>query len=245
MQSVSAISAAKGQPQIRPWHVLTISLIVLFGMILLWLVLAYGELPHLWSKHEHKKIGRREEIISYTSQDIPADPINLRLVASSKSIDCAFRRAGWSLADPLSVRSGAGIVGSVLLRRSYPQAPVSSLYFQDRLQDLAYEKDEGRSAHRRHHVRLWQIGPNQWVGAATYDRGVGLALFTLQVTHHIGPNVDAERDAVGGLLERSGAHYLGSQSSRIGRGKWRRNGGGDRYITDGEIKAYALSGPAC
>lgn len=229
----------------RPWHRLALGFLALCGLLILWLALAYGELPHLWSKHEHKKIGRTEEIVSYTSEDIPADPINLRLLGDRASIRCAFSRGGWSLADPLSARSAMGIVSSVILLRSYPAAPVSSLYFQDRLQDLAYEKDEGRTAHRRHHVRLWQVAPNEWFGAATYDRGVGLALFTLQVTHHIGPNVDIERDTLGEMLERSGAHYLGRGWSRIPPGRWRRNGGGDRYVTDGQIKTYALSARSC
>ncbi len=227
--------------KLRPWHWLSLGVLALFGFVLLWIVLAYGELPHLWSKHEHKKIRRNEAIISYTSQDIPADPINLRLIGDSKSVKCAFSRGGWSLADPLVARSALGIVASVLLQRSYPEAPVSSLYFQERLQDLAYEKDEGRTAHRRHHVRFWKVAPDQWMGAATYDRGVGLALFTLQVTHHIGPNVDSERDAVGAMLEKSGAHFIGSTPSRIPPNRRQRNGGGDPYFTDGMIKTYALA----
>ncbi|HEX3423123.1 MAG TPA: LssY C-terminal domain-containing protein [Sphingomicrobium sp.] len=230
---------------LRGWHWLVIGVLVFFALVLLWLTLAYGELPHLWSKHEHKKVGRAEEIVSYTSEDIPADPINLRLVGDARSVRCAFRRSGWSLADRLSARSAFGIAGSVVLFRAYPAAPVSSLYFEDRLQDLAYEKDEGRTAHRRHHVRLWQVAPNQWLAAASYDRGVGFALFTLQVTHHIGPNVDAERDSLAATLQQSGAHYLGSQPSRIPPRQWHRNGGGDRYFTDGLIKTYALTSRSC
>ena len=229
--------------KLRPWHWLTLSFLALLFLIFLWLVLAYGELPHLWSKHEHRKLRRNDEIISYTSQDIPADPINLRLIGDSRAVRCAFARGGWSLADPLSARSALGIVGSVVLQRSYPEAPVSSLYFEERLQDLAFEKDEGRTAHRRHHVRLWQVGPNQWIGAATYDRGVGLALFTLQVTHHIGPDVDAERDSLGAMLQVSGAHFQGSSPSRIPSNRRQRNGGGDFYMTDGMIKTYIL--PPC
>lgn len=227
--------------KLRPWHWLVISLLTLLGLVLVWLILAYGELPHLWSKHEHKKIRQGEAIVSYTSQDIPADPINLRLIGDSKEIKCAFTRGGWSLADPLSGRSAVGIVGSVVLHRSYPEAPVSSLYLQDRLQDLAFEMDEGRTAHRRHHVRLWQVAPSQWLGAASYDRGVGLALFTLQVTHKIGPNVDAERDSLAAMLQRQGAHFEGTQPSRVPPGRRQRNGGGDPYYTDGLIKVYALS----
>jgi hypothetical protein len=219
--------------RLRLWHWLTLTFLGLLGLIVLWLVLAYGELPHAWSKHEHKKLRRNEEIISYTSQGIPADPINLRLIGDPRQVKCAFDRGRWSLADRLSARSAAGIVASVILQRSYPQAPVSSLYFQERLQDLAYEKDEGRTAHRRHHVRLWQVGPGQWLGAATYDRGVGLALFTLQVTHHIGANVDAERDNLGATLQSGGARSVGSTPSRIEPRVRHRNGGGDPYSPTG------------
>jgi hypothetical protein len=229
--------------KLRPWHWLTLCFFAVVGLLLLWLVLAYGELPHLWSKHEHKKVHRNEAVISYTSQDIPADPINLRLIGRSSSVRCAFARSGWSLADPLSARSALGIVGSVVLQRSYPEAPVSSLYFQDRLQDLAFEKGEGRTAHRRHHVRLWQLGPAEWIGAATYDRGVGLSLFTLQVTHHIGSDVDAERDSVAATLQKSGARFTASAPSKIQPSVRHRNGGGDLYITDGMIKTFAL--PPC
>ena len=231
--------------KLRLWHWLTIAVAAFFVILILWLVLAYGELPHLWSKHEHKRIRHNEPIVSYTSQDIPADPINLHLIGDAKSLECAFRHGGWSRADPLSARSASGIVGSVVLLRSYPEAPVSSLYFRDRLQDLAYEKDDGRTAHRRHHVRLWQIAPGHWAGAATYDRGVGFSLFTLQITHHIGRNIDAERDSLGAMLERGGAHLRGTMASRIPPHQWQRNGGGDRYMTDGRIKTFILPPGSC
>src|ERR1700741_1211399 len=99
--------------RLRLWHWLVLSFLALAGLVLLWLGLAYGELPRLWSKHEHKKIGQREEIVSFTSEGIPADPINLRLLGDSASIKCAFRRDGWSLADPLAPRSALGIVASL------------------------------------------------------------------------------------------------------------------------------------
>jgi hypothetical protein len=72
------------------------------------------------------------------------------------------------------------------------------------------------------------------------DRGVGLSLFTLQITHHIGPNVDNERDMVGALLNASGGRAEGEMSSRITSGQWHRNGGGDKYRTDGAISIVDL-----
>ena len=90
-----------------------------------------------------------------------------------------------------------------------------------------------------------KVSLNEWLRAATFDRGVGIALFTLQVTHHIGPKVDDERDAVGTVLEQGGAHYLGNQSAHIQPDHWHRNGAGDRYVTDGQIKAFALTSGTC
>lgn len=228
--------------RLRPWHVMSLGGL-LVALALSWIALAYGGLPRLWSRHEHRLIGARDAIISYTAQDIPGDPVNLRLIGARAAIDCAFRRAGWSQADPVSLRSGLGIAASVLLARPYPQAPVSPLYVADRQQDVAYEKDAGKSADRRHHVRFWRIGPRDWLAAATFDRGVGLSLFTLQITHHIGPDVDGERDAAGEALRASGARFVTNLPSRLTPG-WHRNGGGDRYHTDGMMRVYRL-GPAC
>lgn len=226
------------------WSWATIAAIALLGLPALWFTLAYGGLPRLWSHHEHKLIGKRAEIVSYTAQDIPGDPINLELNGERRAIECAFRRGGWSLADPVNLRSGLGIAASVLLGRPYPAAPVSPLYFADRTQDFAFQRDEGRSADKRHHIRFWRIGPNHWAAAATFDRGVGLSLFTLQITHHIGPKVDDERDAAGALLRASGAELADARQSRITPG-WHRNGGGDKYLTDGMIHVYRLSGGGC
>lgn len=229
--------------KLRPWHWFVVALASVLALLLLWFGIAYGGLPRLWSHHEHKRIGRRDEIISYTAQDIPADPINLRLTGDARQIGCAFARAGWTRADDVSVRSAIKIAASVVLGRTYLAAPVSSLYVHDRVQDLAFQRDEGRSADRRHHVRLWQVGPDDWLAAATYDRGVGLSLFTLQITHYIGKDVDADRDLVTRTLERQGARVLGTEPSRIPADRWHRNGGGNRYRTNGLIRRLAL--PPC
>lgn len=230
--------------RLRPWHWCVVALASLTILLLLWFGLAYGGLPRLWSRHEHKKIGHRDAITSYTAQDIPADPINLRIRGSAAQLRCTFAHAGWAGADAVSVQSGLKIAASVVLSRAYPQAPVSSLYFHDRVQSLAFQVDEGKSADRRHHVRFWQIAPDDWAGAASYDRGVGLSLFTLQITHYIGHDVDGERDRIGQIVQAAGGQAIGTMPSRIVPGKWQRNGGGNRYRTDGLIREYRL-GQAC
>jgi hypothetical protein len=98
------------------------------------------------------------------------------------------------------LRLQSRIVGSVVLDRPYHDAPLSPLYHQGKKEQLAFEKPEVKSADRRHHVRFWQVldkgtdGPPVWLGLLTFDRGVGLSHDTAQVTHHIAPDIDAERD---------------------------------------------------
>jgi LssY C-terminus len=106
---------------------------------------------------------------------------------------------------------------------------------------LAFEKPDGKSADRRHHVRLWQVlekgtdGRPVWLGSITFDRGVGLSHDTGQVTHHIGPNIDAERVLLMHDLRAAGMVEAFFQISGVGPTLFGRNGEGDPYYTDGEI----------
>ena len=207
----------------------------------LWFALAYAGLPRIWSHHEHKRGKPAGDTVAYTAQDIPGDPINLEIDGPQSAIECRLKRGGWIKADAVTFGAGLRIGTSVLLHQAYPNAPVSPLYLHDRMQDMAFELDEGKSARRRHHVRFWNVSPNHWLGSATFDRGVGLSLFTLQITHHIGPDVDLERDAVAKLVATNGTVNLKAQRDIVST-KARRNGGGDRYWTDGKIAGISTGG---
>jgi hypothetical protein len=123
---------------------------------------------------------------------------------------CAMHAAGWYPADRITLKSSIEIVGSVLLDRPYKDAPVSNLYYLGRREDLAYEKPIGTSADQRNHVRYWKVlesGAEKrpvWLGAATEDRGVGVSKYTAAVTHHISPDLDAERARLAADLENAG-----------------------------------------
>ena len=125
--------------------------------------------------------------------------MNVGLIGDISDVVCAMHAAGWYPADPITLKSSIEIVGSVLLDRPYKDAPVSNLYYLGRREDLAYEKPIGASADRRNHVRYWKVldqGEEKrpvWLGAATEDRGVGVSKYTAAVTHHISPDLDAER----------------------------------------------------
>lgn len=215
-------------------------------MLLVYLMLAYLTLPALWRHHEHEPGLASLPMVTRTASGIPGDALNVGLVGSQEDVLRAMHEAGWFPADPITLRTSIKIVGSVLLDRPYRDAPVSSLYYEGRKEQLAFEKPAGRSADRRHHVRLWQVlasgedGRPVWLGSATFDRGVGLSHDTGQVTHHIAPDIDAERDLLMHDLGEAGLVRNFFQISGIGPTLFGRNGEGDPYYTDGEIDVATL-----
>ncbi len=209
-------------------------------------ILAYLVLPRAWGHYEHQKGLAGLTMLTRTAQDIPGDPINVGLVGSREDVLCGMHAAAWDPADPITFRSSLEIVGSVVLDRPYRGAPVSSLFYDGRREDLAFEKLVGRSADRRQHVRFWEVlkqGEESrpvWLGSATFDRDVGLSRYTGQVTHHIAPNIDAERDHLTGDLKAAKVVEAIYQVTGIGPTLNGRNGGGDPYFTDGEVEISRL-----
>ena len=85
-------------------------------------------------------------MVTRTAQGIPGDPINVGLVGAKADVLCAMHAAAWYPADPITFRSSVEIIGSVVLDRPYRDAPVSSLFYDGRREDLAFEKPDGASA---------------------------------------------------------------------------------------------------
>jgi hypothetical protein len=153
-------------------------------------------------------------------------------------------RAGWTRADDLSMSSGMRILTSTLRRRSYNEAPVSPLNLFDRQQDFAYQQEVAGSPSKRHHVRFWRCPEGwmlpggyavDWLAAGTYDKSVGLSLFTLQVTHKIEENTDIERDYIVQTVSAATPEVDVDVIENFSTGYHSRNGGGDLIITDGNL----------
>src|SRR5262249_52808046 len=164
----------------------------------LYLVFAYLVLPAFWRHYEHLPAMATMPTGPRAPTGLPGDPLNVALVGTEAEVVRAFAAAGWHPADAITLRSSVGIAESVVFARPDPDAPVSPLLLFDRRQDLAFERDVGRSARERNHVRLWRTDLRAhgdravWIGAATFDRGVGLSHTTGQITHHIAPDIDVE-----------------------------------------------------
>lgn len=221
--------------------------IALVGVLVAYLMLAYIVLPALWTHHEHEPGLAFLPMVTRTAEGIPGDAINVGLVGRKEEVLRIMHEAGWFSADPITFRTSIEIVGSVILGRPYRNAPVSPLYYEGRKEQFSFEKPDGGSADRRHHVRFWQVlengtdGRPVWLGSITFDRGVGLSHDTGQVTHHIAPNIDAERDLLMQDLQEAGMVQSFFHVSGRGPTLFSRNGEGDPYYTDGEIYIASLS----
>jgi hypothetical protein len=217
-----------------------------------WLVLTYLMLPRI-----HRVltfvyvpgyfIGRTR-----TSDGLLGDPVNLALRGSEADVHAAMTAAGWTRADDLTLRTGLRIVSTTLRRRSYAAAPVSPLHLFDRQQDFAYQQEVAGSPSRRHHVRFWRCPEGwflpggaavDWLAAGTYDRSVGLSLFTLQVTHKIAPDTDVERDFIVTSITDAVPGVRVEVIRHFSSGFHARNGGGDRIETDGDLPVVEV-GPS-
>ncbi|WP_426609324.1 LssY C-terminal domain-containing protein [Bradyrhizobium sp. McL0616] len=221
-------------------------LLIVAAVPIVYLVVGYVVLPALWAHREHEPGLASLPMVTRTGAGIPGDALNVGLVGNNEDVLRAMHAANWIPADPITLRSSIEIVGSVLLDRPYHDAPVSPLYYDGKKEQLAFEKPDGTSADRRHHVRLWLVlekgtdGRPVWLGSITFDRGVGLSHDTGQITHHIAPNIDAERDLLMRDLREAGMVQAFFQISGIGPTLFGRNGEGDRYYTDGEIDVARL-----
>ena len=234
------------------WVVVAIGIdswFVLGSVVLFWFLLAYVGLPRV--QEVLTRIYLPDYFIgrSITAIGVLGDPINLALDGTEADIHSAMTRAGWVRADELTVRSSWRIVVSSALRRPYPSAPVSSLFLFDQCQAFAYQQEVNGNASQRHHVRFWQVPEGwllpggfrvSWLASATYDKAVGLSLFTLQPTHRVDADIDIERDyviatvryAVPGVRLRRIKDYSSAFTTR--------NGGGDVVRTDGNLPVLDL-----
>lgn len=216
----------------------------------LYLLVSYLTIPLLWREAEgHPALAQLPQI-ARTKDNIPGDPLNIALVGPESTISRSMLAAGWHPADPLTLKSCLRIAADTILREQYTDAPVSNLYVWGHKQDLAFEQPVGHDPRRRHHVRFWrsaeldQDGFPLWIGGATFDEKVGLSHTTGQITHHISPEVDVERDKI--LADLKQADVIGDLRwiADFHTQKSGRNGGGDRWETDGRLPVVHLKSSA-
>ena len=216
-----------------------------------WAITAYLVLPRLHKMLSDLYVPDYFFGRTRTADGLLGDPVNLGVDGGGEQLDTAMRRAGWHRADEITLRSTWGIIASTLTRKSYPTAPVSPLMLFGRRHDVAYQQEVAGNPKQRHHVRFWHCPPGwllpggaktDWLGAGTYDTDVGFSLFTLQITHRIDENTDEERDFVVASVREASPDITTRVLRDFTTGYHARNGGGDRFITDGHLPVLDVSG---
>lgn len=192
---------------------------VAIALFITYVVMAYLIIPTLFRLIRFFYTPKHLPLYCVTPDGFASDPVNIGLVGTRRQVILAMEAGGWFLADSKTPLAILRQVTSTLLRRSYPNAPVSNLYLFGRVQDLAFEKEIKDSLGHRHHVRFWAAdtaltgehaghvqfwkrfhrpNPNKpniqfWVGAASKDVGIAPIRHNAQVTHMIDPNTNRER----------------------------------------------------
>jgi len=213
--------------------------------------MSYLVMPMIWKEYfvHHAALDEAPHI-TRTADGHPGDALNIALVGTESDVVRAMTAAGWFPADPITLASSVRIVVDSVLSRPDVEAPVSALFLFGRKQDLAFEQPVGDNPRQRHHVRFWRsdrVDEDRpvWIGAATFDESVGVSHTTGEVTHHTGPDIDAERDRIVSELQAAGWGQRVRWRDDFQEPREGRNGGGDPWHTDGRLAAVFLaSNPA-
>jgi hypothetical protein len=174
------------------------------------------------------------------------DMVNFVLVGSQQQVQSALDAASWHVADTDDKKAVLEAVMETYEKKDYLSMPMSTLYLFNRSQDFGYEQAEPIAmVASRHHFRLWKApftwnGQTVWAGAGTHDIGFAKDKRNGNVTHKIDPNVDGERDNIGGSLQKASkakslSYYLPPNPVQDAK-----NATGDGYHSDGRILVIVL-----
>jgi hypothetical protein len=212
-----------------------------------YLLASYVVMPAVKKPHHKIAVSQDFPKTAFKKNGIPGDPLNIGFVGSDKDIVVCMEKAGWHQAAKLTLFHFAREVGAIVVDCCYNHAPVSGLYLFGRRQDIAFEKFAARSPKERHHVRFWKTdivledGSFFWAGAATFDRKIGFSHLTGEITHHIAPDIDSEREQIISNLKLANVledlYYI----QGIGLTLSGINAEGDKYYTDGKLAICILN----
>jgi hypothetical protein len=177
----------------------------------------------------------------------PGDMVNFLLIGSEEQVKAMFQRAGWVQVDRDTKDAVLQALVSSLSKQAYLTMPMSQLYLFGRPQDYGFAHAEPLTVvTTRHHLRVWKStltvgGQPVWAGAATHDMGLERDQRNGNLTHHIDPNVDDERDFVSRSLTDSG--YVTQHTSIMPPDpiKEERTATGESFHSNGEILVLWLS----
>jgi LssY C-terminus len=174
-----------------------------------------------------------------------SDLTNLLFVGSHDQIVAAFAAAGWTQADPASLRRRIHWIRAVGELRGDVAAPMSVLLLNGAAPDMSWEKGFN-DVSKRHHIRMWREdstwrGHEMWVGAATRDIDFAYLRPGSSLSHKIEENVDHERDKVAYDMAFTSCGSVLDWTNRADFPRFARNGRSNNHRwTDGGGRAERL-----
>ncbi|MCB5291904.1 LssY C-terminal domain-containing protein [Arthrobacter sp. SO3] len=188
---------------------------------------------------------RQLPVYSETLTGARMEPINFVYLGDEARIEEAFIRAGWFKADPSTPGNTLRAVLVALRNEQYLTAPVTPSYLNSEPETVAFEKPtDANTLVQRHHTRLWKTsftldGQPVWVATASFDKGIGIGTKSGLPTHHIDPNVDAERGFILQSLNIKTPRFVHVVDAQLGH-----NATGDGFFTDGQAAVINMTAVA-
>jgi hypothetical protein len=185
---------------------------------------------------------RKLPLYSETLTGKTMEPINFIYIGSQQQIEQLFLSHGWYKADPSTLANTLKALSVGFQGRQYLNAPVTPSYLAAKPENLAFQQPtQSNTLRQRHHTRLWRtdfrlVGDEEiWVATASFDEGIEFAGAAKLPTHHIDPNIDAERTYITGSLGLKDLDYLQVVQAQAGK-----NASGDVFFTDGRAALIKL-----
>ncbi len=240
------------------------ALLIIYCLMAYLIIPALFRLYHFLIKHDHIPL------YATYGDGWASDPVNIAVVVRDRrQLQLAMKKAGWYEAEPSSFRNSIREGLALLFNRSYPNAPVSTLYLFNRRHDIAFQipTNAHNSPRTRHHVRFWRLQPpeNQrhdrghfeywssklltwlhlereiWIGAATYDfKPFDIRWRTGSITHGVRHNTDEERDFIIRTLQDCSSVKSVHTSEPGEHFKFRGQSFRTVFTTDGSIKVVQI-----
>lgn len=173
-----------------------------------------------------------------------SDLTNVLFIGSHDQLVTAFAAAGWTQADPASLRGRINWIRAVAERRGDDVAPMSALLVNGAEPAMSWQKGLN-DVSKRHHIRMWRQaamwhGQEIWIGAATRDIDFAYLRPGRTLTHKIEENVDQERDKVAYDLAFTTCGNILDWADRPDTPRSARNATGDPILTDGHMVVIGL-----
>ncbi|MGT2461102.1 LssY C-terminal domain-containing protein [Sinomonas atrocyanea] len=169
------------------------------------------------------------------------EPASFILVGTQDQLVHTFESRGWDEADRSTLANTLRAFAVGFQGGQYPTAPVTPSFMASQPEAVAFQKATAANTLRqRHHIRIWRSGytvpdgRSVWEATASFDDGIEFAGAAKVPTHHIDPNIDAERSYITGTLGYPD-NLIPFTHPQMGH-----NGSGDEFFTDGKAELLTL-----